>query len=68
MFVITSYREVSVISNCLLARSIGIEPISRSFVGRHTIRYANRVYLGDYRVAHSSSVYCLIKDFLLGSS
>jgi hypothetical protein len=24
--------------------------------------------LGDYRVAHSSSVYCLIKDFLLGSS
>lgn len=29
MFLLTSYREASVISNCLLARSIGIEPISQ---------------------------------------
>ena len=50
MFLITSCREASVVNIHLLARSAGIEPTSRSFVGRYTFRYANCVYLGFIEV------------------
>ena len=59
MFVITSCREASVISNHLLAPRLGFEPRSRTFVGWHTIHCANTVCIKAHPIA------CIFPKYML---